>query len=259
MSGHRFFMVTHFEKLFGISPKDFFNSVWEKNAYLGYSGFDTSGDDTLDNELPHWTDDHIRQLIDQDTVLVRDSRRLLTHVYQDKDGRASPSKIRHLWDMGFTIYINHFHKKNKLAASIKEALEAELYPLKIGINFFATPANSTGLKAHFDAHDNFVIQTLGEKKWDLWKAIKQNVRHDMEPERYADSVQNYVNLQEADYSMLMDKGKCLYLPRGLIHSPKAVGVSHHLTVWFLSPLLDEIPKHKLFTDFRRQCEKLYNI
>jgi ribosomal protein L16 Arg81 hydroxylase len=252
-------MVTNFSNLFGITPEEFFRSVWEKNGYLGNSGLEVWNDELLNKEVPYWTDDIIRELIDHDTVLVRDSRRVLPHIYRDKNGRADPHKIRQLWDLGFTIYINHFDKKQKIPALIKETLEAELYPLKIGINFFATPANSTGLKAHFDAHDNFVIQTLGEKKWDMWKAVKQNVRQAMEPEDHAHEVLGCVQSRNPDYSFTLKEGNCLYLPRGLIHAPKSLGVSHHLTVWFLSPLLDEIPRHRMFTDFRRQCEKLYHI
>ena len=105
-------------------------------------------------------------------------------------------------------------------------LGAELgHPVQV--NAYITPAQNQGFAAHYDTHDVFVLQVSGRKKWTVHEPV---VTLPTQPwERLAEQVASRATEQPL-IDTALEPGDCLYLPRGFIHSAKALGgTTVHLT------------------------------
>lgn len=68
----------------------------------------------------------------------------------------------------------------------------------VGTNVFVTPPNSQALNAHVDAHQIFVVQLMGTKRW---------------------------LLGDTHQEIVIDAGDVLYLPKGCLHEARTDGVT----------------------------------
>ena len=109
------------------------------------------------------------------------------------------------FDDGATIVLQGLHRYWPPLTRLTAELELELgHPCQA--NAYLTPPDSQGFAVHEDSHDVFVFQTAGSKLWDV---------------HTADGVEE----------VLLEPGRCLYLPTGTPHAARAQEtVSLHVTI-----------------------------
>ncbi len=117
------------------------------------------------------------------------------------DGR----KVLDLFAAGATVILQGLHRYwPPLARLVAELEDALGHPCQA--NAYLTPAGAQGFARHCDTHDVFVLQTYGDKQWE--------VEDDAGPRQ-----------------VLMEPGMCMYLPTGTPHSARAqTDASLHVTV-----------------------------
>ena len=125
-------------------------------------------------------------------------------------GIADPAKVAALFEGGATIVLQGLHRWSEPVARFCRDLELELgHPCQV--NAYVTPPGAQGLELHEDAHDVFVLQAFGRKRWELHHAPREDAREPLEVE--------------------LAPGDTIYLPMGTPHAARAQDVlSGHLTV-----------------------------
>ena len=117
------------------------------------------------------------------------------------DGR----KLLALVDDGATLVLQGLHRYWPPLTELIAALERELgHPAQA--NAYLTPAGAQGFAPHVDAHDVFVVQTAGEKVWEIGPEGEES-------------------------TLVMRPGLVLYLPTNSRHSARAQDtLSLHVTI-----------------------------
>jgi bifunctional lysine-specific demethylase and histidyl-hydroxylase NO66 len=125
-------------------------------------------------------------------------------------GIADPARIASLFGDGATIVLQGLHRWSEPVARFCRGLELELgHPCQV--NAYITPAAAQGLDLHTDAHDVFVLQAFGRKRWELHGAPGEGEREPLDVE--------------------VTPGDTIYLPAGTPHAARAQNeLSGHLTV-----------------------------
>ncbi|MDQ3577598.1 MAG: cupin domain-containing protein, partial [Actinomycetota bacterium] len=138
-------------------------------------------------------------------------------------------KVGALFADGSTVVLQGLHRMWPPLIDFAGRLGVDLgHPVQI--NAYVTPASSQGFSAHYDVHDVFVLQIAGQKRWFVHEPVHTDPLRSQPWDQHADAV-----AVRAAQPPLIDKvlnpGDALYLPRGYLHSAKALGeVSAHLTV-----------------------------
>jgi lysine-specific demethylase/histidyl-hydroxylase NO66 len=103
----------------------------------------------------------------------------------------------------------------------------------VQINAYLSPAAARGLELHFDFHDVFVLQLDGRKRWRVWDPLPRT-RNPIRGGATIDSP-TFDELGEPLLDLTLERGDCLYLPRGFPHAAETVeAASSHLTVGVLA-------------------------
>lgn len=145
------------------------------------------------------------------------------------DDQVHDGRVRQLFRGGATAVLQGLHRTWAPLTDFTHALATELgHPVQA--NCYVTPAANQGFSAHYDVHDVFVVQLHGEKQWTVHAPIHPHpLRHDVWGRR-GEAVREAA-AGEPLLSVAMQPGDCLYLPRGFIHSARALGgVTAHLTL-----------------------------
>lgn len=120
---------------------------------------------------------------------------------------------------GYTLILNGIHHYISSASEFCFQLSKETH-LKCGANVYITPANNGGFGLHYDWHDVFVLQLMGEKNW----VIQDKV--DFLP----DEIHPFKKQNEIA-SLNLKEGELLYIPRGFPHlAATSDKPSIHITV-----------------------------
>lgn len=143
--------------------------------------------------------------------------------------QVSEDRLLQLFDDGATIVLQGLHRTWAPVRDLTQALAADLgHPVQA--NAYVTPPQNQGFADHYDVHDVFVLQVHGEKRWVLREPVRTDPLRD---EPWADR-RAEVEERAAGAAYLeatLRPGDCLYLPRGWIHSARALGgVTAHLTL-----------------------------
>jgi hypothetical protein len=125
-------------------------------------------------------------------------------------GIANPARVAALFEDGATIVLQGLHRWSDPVARFCRDLELELgHPCQV--NAYITPPGAQGLDLHEDAHDVFVLQAFGRKRWEVHAAPNEAEREPLDVE--------------------VTSGDTIYLPAGTPHAARAQDVlSGHLTV-----------------------------
>jgi hypothetical protein len=125
-------------------------------------------------------------------------------------GMADPIRIFELFEQGATIVLQGLHRYWEPVARFVRGLELELgHPCQV--NAYVTPPGAQGLALHHDAHDVFVLQAFGAKRWEVHAAPREDERDPI----------------VAD----LGTGDTIYLPTGTPHAAATQDtISGHLTV-----------------------------
>ncbi|WP_018686437.1 cupin domain-containing protein [Actinokineospora enzanensis] len=143
--------------------------------------------------------------------------------------QVGDDQVARLFDQGCTLVLQGLHRLWPPLIELAGRLSSELgHPAQI--NAYITPPSSQGFAAHFDVHDVFVLQVAGQKRWRVHEPVHEDPLRSHHWDKYRDQV-----AERAGESPVIDRvlspGDALYLPRGYLHSAKALGeVSAHLTV-----------------------------
>lgn len=103
----------------------------------------------------------------------------------------------------------------------------------VQINAYLTPAAARGLELHFDFHDVFVLQLEGRKRWRVWEPLPRT----RDPVRGGAKIDSptFDELGEPLLDLTLERGDCLYLPRGFPHAAETIeAASSHLTIGVLA-------------------------
>jgi mannose-6-phosphate isomerase-like protein (cupin superfamily) len=125
-------------------------------------------------------------------------------------GIANPARVGALFEDGATIVLQGLHRWSDPVARFCRDLELELgHPCQV--NAYITPPGAQGLDLHEDAHDVFVLQAFGRKRWEVHAAPAEAARDPLDVE--------------------VTSGDTIYMPAGTPHAARAQDVlSGHLTV-----------------------------
>jgi hypothetical protein len=97
-------------------------------------------------------------------------------------------------------------------------------------NAYITPSNSRGFDPHYDVHDVFVLQAAGQKRWLVHEPVHQDPLSSQPWTDYRAAIDERVG-GEPVIDAVLSPGDALYLPRGWIHSARAIETtSIHLTI-----------------------------
>jgi hypothetical protein len=228
-----------FQDIFKLDITEFFTNLWEENLVLTHNP-------KLQQLFAYLNLDCVKAILEkgielQDLLVLRSGIYAESVSYISDNGLVSPDLIQQLYqDEDCTIYIKWLEKYDQNIANLVRALSNELHPLNFRACLFLSASSLFGLPAHFDAHDAFIIQISGTKKWQIWPAIVDDVPSVSSPNLYATEVEDYVSRSATIGEFNLSPGDILYLPRNTIHKPLPTGDrSCHLNIWMLSPLFND--------------------
>ena len=138
-------------------------------------------------------------------------------------------KVAALFAAGSTVVLQGLHRLWPPLVDFAGALVGDLgHPVQI--NAYITPPSSQGFSAHYDVHDVFVLQVAGRKRWSVHEPVHRDPLRSQPWDRRAEAVARRAR-EEPSIEATLEPGDALYLPRGYLHSARALGeVSAHLTV-----------------------------
>jgi len=140
----------------------------------------------------------------------------------DSNGIPDIQDIYSAYHGGYTIVVNHLHRRSAAVARLCRGLEASLHH-PVGANLYLTPQNAQGFRPHVDTHDVFILQLHGEKFW--------HVARPSYPLPLATWKHGTMRSLPDAREYKLKPGDVFYLPRGCPHDAiTAEGSSLHLTV-----------------------------
>ncbi|HET8773832.1 MAG TPA: cupin domain-containing protein [Thermoanaerobaculia bacterium] len=132
-------------------------------------------------------------------------------------------------DSGATVRLNQLHRYWPPLRSFVLQLQNELGFIP-GLSVYCSPPDGPGLGAHFDGHDNFVVQIAGSKRWrvgpgpelplEIVPLLPFETRDEMLRHRVPAPAFTHPGALE---EILLAPGDVLYVPRGTIHDVQAIG------------------------------------
>ncbi|WP_410787032.1 cupin domain-containing protein [Kribbella sp. C-35] len=139
-------------------------------------------------------------------------------------------KVAALFASGHTVVLQALHRTWPALVDFSTQLSADAgHPVQV--NAYITPAESQGFSAHYDVHDVFVLQVAGEKHWTVHEPVHLDPLRNQPWTDHARAVEAAARDQAPVIDEVLRPGDALYVPRGFLHSAKALGgVSAHLTV-----------------------------
>ncbi|WP_308200725.1 JmjC domain-containing protein [Klenkia sp. PcliD-1-E] len=143
--------------------------------------------------------------------------------------QVSSDAVLRLFSEGSTVVLQGLHRLWPPLIAFADALAAELgHPTQV--NAYITPPSSQGFSPHYDVHDVFVLQVAGEKHWTIHEPVLTDPLRTQPWGERADAVAARA-AEEPVVDAVLRPGDALYLPRGYLHSARALGeISAHLTI-----------------------------
>jgi bifunctional lysine-specific demethylase and histidyl-hydroxylase NO66 len=132
-------------------------------------------------------------------------------------------------ESGSTVRLNQVHRYWPPMRSFILQLQSELGFIP-GLSVYCSPPDGRGLGAHFDAHDNIVVQLAGSKRWRIasgpelpLETVPQlpfETREEMLTYRVPPPAFTHGDDLE---EIILSPGDVLYIPRGTLHDVQAIG------------------------------------
>lgn len=148
-------------------------------------------------------------------TLVKDGKKLDYEHWAKKRHKSNQylvdtDKVFSMLNEGITLVINSVDKSIPKLINFCNSLEKELQ-FRVRTNIYITPSTARGLTAHSDEHDVCILQITGTKIWHLYHSpikLPCNKNH---------QIKDFPSLGEPDFTVELQPGDLLYIPRGLIH------------------------------------------
>jgi hypothetical protein len=142
---------------------------------------------------------------------------------------VSSDAVLRLFADGSTVVLQGLHRLWPPLIEFADQLAADLgHPTQV--NAYITPPSSRGFSPHYDVHDVFVLQVAGEKHWTIHEPV---LRDPLRTQPWNDRAAEVAAAAERApvIDAVLRPGDALYLPRGFLHSARALGeISAHLTI-----------------------------
>ena len=144
------------------------------------------------------------------------------------DDVIQPNRVLELHAAGATIVLQGLQFTDPHLGRIANNLALDL-DHAVQVNAYLSPAAARGLELHFDQHDVFVLQLDGRKRWRVWEPLERTRLPVRVGPRVA--MPTFDELGPPSIDRTMERGDCLYLPRGYPHAAETVDESSaHLTI-----------------------------
>jgi len=146
------------------------------------------------------------------------------------DGVLDPVRTAAAVADGATLVLQSLHTYWPALGRFCAGLHAEVgHPAQA--NAYLTPPDERGLGLHYDTHDVVVLQTVGHKRWEVFRP-----RYDLPlGDHHWSTVGGGEDLDDGSLTPVLQTvlgpGDCLYLPRGFVHRVVSeTEASLHVTV-----------------------------
>jgi ribosomal protein L16 Arg81 hydroxylase len=158
--------------------------------------------------------------------VIQNQQEVLPDKYIKPTGQLNLNQLYKLYEEGHTLVINGLDRLWLPLSILCRNLQLAGNHTAIA-NCYASPKQSKGLMPHYDTHDVFVLQIEGAKQWYVHEAPQ--------PVPLLHSAQPIIpegKLGEPSYSICLQAGDLLYIPRGFIHhaATSDSASSLHLTI-----------------------------
>jgi hypothetical protein len=159
-------------------------------------------------------------------------------------------RIAQMYQGGSSIILNRVHEVLPQVFRFCSAL-SDFFGVNVHANAYINPPASQSLPLHFDVHDVFMLQAVGEKAWNLYPS----------PVRLATAAVQGDNCPEPigpGRRVRLQAGEVVYLPRGMLHEGVtedrmslhlSIGVNQYTWAELLADVLAELEQDD--EDFRR--------
>lgn len=202
--------------IYPCDPAEFFQENWEKK-YLYISRKDDCYYKNIlsDDDIDLFLQNKKLQAENDNFLLVKDGQKLDYEHWAKKRDKTNEylidtNKVFTLLNQGITLVINSGHKSIPKLINLCNSLEKELQ-FRVRTNIYITPPTACGLAPHYDEHDVCILQITGTKIWHLYHSpikLPCNKNH---------KIKDFPSLGEPDFTVELQPGDLLYIPRGLIH------------------------------------------
>jgi len=143
--------------------------------------------------------------------------------------QVDSAKVLAQFASGATIVLQGLHRLWPPIIDFVRSMVDDLgHPVQA--NAYVTPPQNRGFDPHYDVHDVFVLQTAGTKHWTVHEPVHVDPLSSQPWTDHRDAITRRVQ-DEPVVDAVLNPGDALYLPRGWIHSARALGeTSVHLTI-----------------------------
>ena len=239
-----------FEKLINpLSPNIFWTDIFEKKDCFFESEIVKLEFDLVKFENLLWA---FEEVLDKKVQLNHQGNNIELH--RKTEGKDWFRTCLDNYHDGATIIFNGIDEIDPDTARFARAID-KVFNGKTTVNAFLTPPGSHGFLPHFDTHDVFILQTDGEKHWELFQ---KEIELPIDRQMY---LIDQKKLVEKQTSYHLTKNNVLYIPRGKVHSAFTTDTySLHLTIGVRPPLAADYYKSLLEVatennaDFRRSIQ-----
>lgn len=148
------------------------------------------------------------------------------HYLSSRNGgtaQVDASRVLDLHRAGASIILNAVHRRVHAVGQLCREISREM-GVRAHANVYITPPRAQGFPLHFDDHDVFLLQVVGEKTWRLAAStvplatFEARGAEDLIPEG-------------AESTVTLRQGELLYIPRGMLHEGiTSDSLSAHLTI-----------------------------
>jgi ribosomal protein L16 Arg81 hydroxylase len=138
-------------------------------------------------------------------------------------GFVSAGEVLRHHRAGNTIILRAMHLWLPRLRALCEAMQ-EVFLCEAQANIYLTPANTQSSYPHWDAHDIFVIQVAGRKRWILHENALKLPLYTYEFDQQRHPIGDPIDEFE------LAAGDLAYVPRGVAHNPKAEDYSVHIAL-----------------------------
>ncbi|TDW91129.1 cupin domain-containing protein [Kribbella sp. VKM Ac-2566] len=132
-------------------------------------------------------------------------------------------RVLELHRAGASIILNSVHEALRPVGELCRALSDSM-GIHVHGNVYITPPAAQGFPVHFDSHDVFLLQIVGEKRWEL--------AHSQVPlATFEAQNEDQLAPQGTQTTIHLQSGELLYIPRGVLHEGvTSKEMSAHLTI-----------------------------
>ncbi|MGD1919812.1 MAG: cupin domain-containing protein [Pleurocapsa sp.] len=207
-----------------ITLENFFQEYWEeKPLYISRNQTDYYQQLFSVNDVDRVL--HHSHMSYPEIRVVENQQELLPAKYTKDQNNLNLNQLYKAYYEDHTLVINGLNKFWHPLAVFCSDLQNFLHH-NVVANMYLSPPNSKGLHPHYDTHDVFVLQVEGSKKWEVHSPIQAtpllNSFQPVIPEQ---------QLGKPLYSVSLEAGDLLYIPRGYIHHAATnESFSLHLTI-----------------------------